>query len=474
MNILLILIVFIQIITSKVDADNRCTDLYNYCPSWYSTITFILSDETNEEEWNKIKVKTNQIYDNCTTQKINMNFFAKNAAKGSCFGQQDCNMLLNNLTLNDVKPSITFNNFWDDLMHLYTKNYNSSSGLAGYIITNIECDSWSGTSMESLINSSKIIYDGIQEYNVIFNIIQIMDDEANRKCDFASILKEPSTSMNIMTVNYDNLNSVNSSLYGLCSGGYNHYKLDNWPEQIVCTSNENDFQNCRNWTYTFYVALSSDSTNDTLEKTKDLLLKLTDPCNIPGSHVYLWTSQTTNKGIPCDPSLGTNCKEAIDGLNLYDMMYSNKSSRQLDILSMKVARWSMNNPIGEGIALYIISNLKENEFYDSQIADVFLKDSWDQGYFYYTNHVVARFIDIGKVIEKRNNTKSLLTIKNASNFYFDVVSVDDLDDLISKSGNMTVCKAKYKKNISSMPVSMSLTSNLIFIILSFCYLKVMF
>uniref|UniRef100_A0A0K0F3I3 ADP-ribosyl cyclase/cyclic ADP-ribose hydrolase n=1 Tax=Strongyloides venezuelensis TaxID=75913 RepID=A0A0K0F3I3_STRVS len=474
MNILLILIVFIPLIASKVYTTNRCTDLYNYCPSWYSTITFILSEETNEEEWNKIKFKTNQIYDNCTTEDINMKFFAKNAAKGSCLGPQDCMMLLNNLTLNDVKPNITYNNFWNDLIHLYTKNYNSSSGLAGYIITNIECDSWSGTAMESLINSSKIIYNGIQEYNVIFNILQIMDDKANRKCDFAGILKEPSTSMNIMTVDYDNLQSVNASLYGLCSGGYNQYKLDNWPEEIVCTSNENDFKNCKNWTYAFYIALSSDSTDDTVDKTKELLYKLTDPCSIPGSHVYLWTSETTNKGIPCDPSLGTNCKEAIDGLCLYDMLYSNKSVRQLDIESMKVARWSMNNPIGEGIALYIISNLKEDEFYNSQIADVFLKDSWNQGYFYYTNHVVARFLDIGKVIEKRNNTKSLLTIKNASNLYFDVVSVDDLDDLISKSSNMTVCKAKYVKKNSSISVNISLTNSLFFIILSFCYLKVVY
>ncbi|CEF70305.1 Hypothetical protein SRAE_2000493800 [Strongyloides ratti] len=465
MNILLFLIILIKFVYSQEDVDNRCIDFSSYCPSWYSTITFILSDDTTEDEWKIIKSKANEVYKNCTIQEISINFFAKNAVMGQCFGENDCKMLLNNLTLAEVKPNITYHNFWNDLISLYKKNYNQTSGLAGYIITNIECDKWYGTETESLFDSSRIINNAIQKYNVIFNIIQIMNQEANRKCDFTSILKESSSNLNIMTVDNKNLHLVNASLYGICYEGYNEFKLDNWPKKIICSSNENDFKNCKNWTYSFYIALSPDTSDDDVEKTKLFVNKLIKTCDISGSHVYLWTSETSNKGIPCDPSLGNNCEEAISGLCLYDMIYSRKSPRQLDIKSMKVARWSMNNPIGEGVALFVISNLKENEFYETPLSQTFLDNSWYQGYFYYTNHVVARIFDIGKVLEKRNNNKTLITIKNASNLYFDIVSVNNFDELLEKS-NMTVCKAKLIKNNSSLSINMYSNIYLIMVLLN--------
>uniref|UniRef100_A0A0N5A6E6 EGF-like domain-containing protein n=1 Tax=Parastrongyloides trichosuri TaxID=131310 RepID=A0A0N5A6E6_PARTI len=407
------------------------------CPSWYSTVTFILSENTTEVEWELIRSKVDDVYVNCTTQNIDVMFFAKNALIGECFGENDCNNLLYNFSLNEVKPNISYYNFWNDLMNLYIKHYNESSGLAGYIFTNLECKNWSGTAMESLVNSSKTINSGIKKYDVIFNIIQIMNEGATRKCDFTSMLKESPESMNIMTVNYSNLNRISSALYGMCGKQYNKFELDNWPQELVCTSNENDFNNCKNWTYVFYVALSSDSNVDEIEKIKAYILNLIESCNVSGSHVYIWTAQSSNQGYPCDPTLKDNCKELVSGLCLYDMIYSNTSARQLDIESMKTARWHMNNPIAEGVALYVISNLNEEQFYGTYLEQTFLDNSWNQGYFYYTNHIVARFIDIGKIFQKRNNTESITTIENASNFYFSIIGVDDLDDLSSMS-NTTI------------------------------------
>uniref|UniRef100_A0AC35UIH4 Peptidase_C39_2 domain-containing protein n=1 Tax=Rhabditophanes sp. KR3021 TaxID=114890 RepID=A0AC35UIH4_9BILA len=171
-----------------------------------------------------------------------------------------------------------------------------------------------------------------------------------------------------------------------------------------------------------------------------------------GSSVFIWSSKQIMSSGACDTI--AECSRIINGLNLSDLIYDEKSNYNIGMKNIRYAA-SVVNKNCDASAFFILSNLKKEEAIQTSMYHTLTKEI-GLGYFIYKNHIVMKFLDIGRSFSNYSDFKPFVELSNSANHYFALKGISDLEMQSNKTClDLTICSGDIEAyDLSTQPNNM--------------------